>query len=88
MAGFVQMLCTFVAGFTVSFVYGWKLTLVVLSFTPLLAVSSFVTQKVIYNLCSICFENKCENYKNFSSESFHFLVVKFLIYLNRRVFVM
>ena len=35
------------------------------------------------------FEQKYENYHNFSSsESFHFLVVKFSIYLNRRVFVM
>ena len=36
----------------------------------------------------ICFEHKYENYQNFSSESFYFLVVKFSIYLNRCVFVM
>ena len=29
-----------------------------------------------------------KNYRNFSSESFHVLVVKFSIYLNRRVFEM
>ena len=29
-----------------------------------------------------------ENYQNFSSENVHFLMVKFPIYLNRRVFVM
>ena len=29
-----------------------------------------------------------ENYQNFSSESFHFLVVKFSICLNRHIFVM
>ena len=37
---------------------------------------------------NLCFEQKYENYQNFLSESFHFLVVKFSIYLNRRVFVM
>ena len=37
---------------------------------------------------NLFFEQKYENYQNFSSESFHFLVVKFSIYLNRRVFVM
>ena len=36
----------------------------------------------------LCFEQTYENYQNFSSESFHFLVVKFSIYLNMRVFVM
>ena len=35
-----------------------------------------------------CFEKKCEKYQNFSSENFPFLVLKFSIYLNRRVFVM
>ena len=39
---------------------------------------------IIHNLC---FEQKYENYQKFSSESFQFLVVKFSIYLNRRVFV-
>ena len=29
-----------------------------------------------------------QNYQNFSSENFHFLVIKFSVYLNRRVFVM
>ena len=39
---------------------------------------------------NLCFEQKCENYKNFTSERFHFLVVKFSLYeyLDRRVFVM
>ena len=37
---------------------------------------------------NLCFEQKYEKYQNFSSENFHFLVVKFSIYLNRRVFVM
>ena len=36
---------------------------------------------------NLCFEQKYENYKNFS-ENFHFLVVKISVYLNRHVFVM
>ena len=38
-----------------------------------------------YNLC---FEQKYEKYHSFLSENFQFLVVKFSIYLNSRVFVM
>ena len=34
---------------------------------------------------NLCFEQKCEKYQNFLSEN---LVVKFSVYLNRRVFVM
>ena len=37
---------------------------------------------------NLCFEQKYEKYQNFLSENFHFLAVKFSIYLNRRVFVM
>ena len=37
---------------------------------------------------NLCFERKYEKYQNFFSENFQFLMVKFLIYLNRRVFVM
>ena len=36
----------------------------------------------------LCFEQKYEKYQNFLSESFHFLVVKFSIYLNRPVLEM
>ena len=35
-----------------------------------------------------CFQQEYEKYQNFLSENFPFLVVKFSIYLNRRVFVM
>ena len=35
-----------------------------------------------------CFVQKYEKYQNFLSENFHFLVVKYSILLNRRVFVM
>ena len=37
---------------------------------------------------NVCFEQKYENYQIFLSENFHFLVVKFSVYLNRHVFVM
>ena len=37
---------------------------------------------------NLCFEKKYEKYQNFLSEIFPFFVVKFSIYLNRRVFVM
>ena len=44
-----------------------------------------------YSLTSthnLCFEQKYEKYQKFLSENFHFLVVKFSVLLNRRVFVM
>ena len=37
---------------------------------------------------NLCFEQKCKKYQSFLSEKFQFLVVKFSIYLNRRVFIM
>ena len=37
---------------------------------------------------NLCFEQEYENYQCFLSENFHFLEVKFSIYLNRRVLVM
>ena len=37
---------------------------------------------------NLCIEQKYEKYQNFLSENFPFLVVKFSVYLNRRVFVM
>ena len=40
------------------------------------------------NTRNLCFEQKYEKYQKFLSENFQFLVVKFSIYLNRRVFVM
>ena len=36
---------------------------------------------------NLCFEQKIGKY-HFLSENFHFLVVKFSVYLNRHVFVM
>ena len=43
---------------------------------------------VLTSTHNLCFEQKYEKAKNFLSENFHFLVVKFSIHLNRRVFVM
>ena len=37
---------------------------------------------------NLCFEQKYEKYQNLLSENFHFLVVKFSVYLNRHVFIM
>ena len=37
---------------------------------------------------NLCFEQKYKKYQNFLSENFHFLVVKFSLYLSRHVFVM
>ena len=37
---------------------------------------------------NLCFEQKYEKYWNFLSEKLTFLVAKFSVYLNRRVFVM
>ena len=37
---------------------------------------------------NLCFEQKYEKYQNFLSENSQYLVVKFSIYLHRRVFVM
>ena len=45
-------------------------------------------KEVLTSISSLCYEQKYEKYQNFLSENFHFLVVKFSAYLNRRVFVM
>ena len=43
---------------------------------------------VLTSTHNLCFEQKNEEYQNFLSEYFHFLVVKLSVYLNRHVFVM
>ena len=45
-------------------------------------------EAVLTGTHNLCFEQKYEKYQNFLCEIFHFLVVKFSIYLNRHVFVM
>ena len=45
-------------------------------------------EAVLTSTHNLCFEQKYEKTSEFLSENFQFLVVKFLIYLNRCVFVM
>ena len=45
-------------------------------------------EAVLTSTHNLCFEQKYENYQIFLSEKLPFLVVKFSIYLNRRVFIM
>ena len=47
-----------------------------------------VRTAVLTSTHNLCFEQKYEEYQNFLSENFQFLVVKFSVYLNRHVFVM
>ena len=47
-----------------------------------------LAEAVLTSTHNLCYEQKYEKYQNFSSESFHFMVIQFSIYLNRRVFVM
>ena len=47
-----------------------------------------LVEAVLTSTHNLCFEQKYEKYQKFSSENFHFLVVKFSVYLNRHVFVM
>ena len=48
-----------------------------------------LAEAVLTSTYNLYFEQKYEKYKIFLSENFHFfLVVKFSMYLNRRVFVM
>ena len=45
-------------------------------------------EAVLTSTHNLCFDQKYVKYRNFLSENFHFLVVKFSVYLNRHVFVM
>ena len=45
-------------------------------------------EAVLTSTHNLCFEQKHEKYQIVLSENFHFLVVKFSVYLNRHVFVM
>ena len=48
----------------------------------------FILEAVLTSTHNLCFEQKCEKYQNFLLENFHFLVVKFSVYLSRHVFAM
>ena len=45
-------------------------------------------EAVLTSTHNLCFEQKYKKYQNFYLKNCHFLVVKFSMYLNRRVFVM
>ena len=47
-----------------------------------------LVEAVLMCTYNLCFEQKYEKYQNFLSETFHFLGVKFSVYLNRLVIVM
>ncbi|NXM71059.1 MDR1 protein, partial [Serilophus lunatus] len=47
---FIQFFTTFLEGIIIGFIYGWKLTLVVLSISPLLAVSAAVWSTLLASL--------------------------------------
>ena len=46
-----------------------------------------LVEAVLTSTHNLCCEQEFEKYQNFLFENFHFLVVKFSVYLNRRVFV-
>jgi len=46
LALFFQYVAAFFAGFIVGFIYGWELTLVIVSISPLLAISGGFMAKV------------------------------------------
>ena len=50
--------------------------------------SNRLAEAVLTSTHNLCFDQKYVKYRIFLSENFHFLVVKFSVYLNRRVFVM
>ena len=52
------------------------------------AINKHIYEAVLTSTHNLCFEQKHEKYQNFLSKHFHFLVVKFSVYLNRHIFVM
>uniref|UniRef100_A0A674AX60 ABC-type xenobiotic transporter n=1 Tax=Salmo trutta TaxID=8032 RepID=A0A674AX60_SALTR len=49
---FVQFFCTFLSGFVIGFIFGWKLTLVILAVSPLLAGSGIMCHIILATLTS------------------------------------
>lgn len=64
----IQYTSTFVVGFVVGFIKGWQLTLVIMSLTPLLALSSAFLGKVIksFYMSSFFIRIKCDPCKYFN----------------------
>ena len=54
----------------------------------LISAEKFLVEAVLTSTHNLSFEQKSEKYQKFLFENFHFLVTKFSIYFNRRVFVM
>ena len=52
-------------------------------FTGVYIMFVFIGKAVLTSTHNLCFEQKLENYMNFSFESFQFLVVKFSVYLKQ-----
>ena len=50
--------------------------------------SNHPVNAVLTSTHNLCFDQKYENHQILFSEKFHFLLVKFSVYLNRHVFVM
>ena len=50
--------------------------------------SNRLVEAVLTSNHNLCFEQKYETISEFLPENFHFLVVKFSVYLNRHVFIM
>lgn len=44
---FFQWMSSFIVGVIIGFVYGWKLTLVILAFGPLIMIAALIQDKVI-----------------------------------------
>lgn len=53
LGSFWQWFSGFLAGFVIGFYYGWKLTLVILAISPLLAATGFVMNKLVGTMSSL-----------------------------------
>ena len=51
---FCQHSSTFITGVTIGFTFSWQLTLVVLAFSPLLALAGLLLAKVLYGRYRTC----------------------------------
>ena len=71
-----------------SHIYIVKLGLTGVHIIFLTSAQKHSTHIVLTSTHNLCFQQKYEKYQNIFSENFHFLVVKFSVYLNRCVFVM
>lgn len=54
----IQAFSTFITAFTIGFVKGWKLTLVILAVSPALGISAGIFSKVSFSPSSLCFSFK------------------------------